>query len=64
MGCSGSLLEIMLLGLTKDADQTYDPKLEDQDSGEWTVSLAAACALEHMARVMKNAIIEPVLKFI
>lgn len=36
----------------------------EDDDGEWTVSLASACAIEHMARVMKDAIVEPVLNFV
>jgi importin subunit beta-1 len=36
----------------------------NDDEVDWSISMASACCLEHMARVLRDAIIEPVLQFI
>lgn len=49
-GCSESLLPILLQGLSKVDHEIEDQDLVDKhDEQEWTVSLASACALEHIA---------------
>lgn len=63
--CSSSLIAILLAGLQKINEDEEDKFLKDEnDSQEWTVCLAATCALENMALVMKDEILSPVLHFI
>jgi importin subunit beta-1 len=63
MGCSESLVSLAITGLTKNDVVAFEQDLDDDDR-EWTLSLAAGCFLQHMALVMKDAIIGPVLDFV
>ena len=53
-----------MIGLQKVSEDTQDQNLEEGDDTEWNTSLASACALEHMALVMKNNILGPAFDFI
>jgi importin subunit beta-1 len=63
--CYQSLLDIIFMALQKPDDFSEDPELNSNDDDtEWTLRLAAACALEHLAQVIRDDILEPVLSFI
>jgi importin subunit beta-1 len=63
MTCSESLVSLSISGLSKNDVTSFEQDLDDDDR-EWTLSLAAGCFLQHMALVMKDAVINPVLEFV
>jgi len=59
-----SLLSIFFQGILKNKDEEVDDLKDAGGNQEWTVALAAGCAIEHMARLVQDDILTPVLSFV
>lgn len=59
---NNTLLQIIFLGLSK-MNEEDEQDVEDHDETIWTVSLASGCALENLARVMCDSVLDPVFSF-
>jgi len=55
------LINILFLGLSK-VNESCDPDIIEETE-EWNVSLSSGCALEYLALIMKEEIMESVINF-